>query len=463
MIDELEIHNQFHESLSRFEEHDPHLRRLSSLQYVYKSDLLKNKSWLDPGIYLLTGGRQIGKTTFLKQLIAHFLKGKKVRQENIFFLTGELIDTHHILRRIINSFHKPDQRQVLFIDEVNYIPDWDKTVKYVADTGLTENMSIILTGSDSQIIKTAMKRFAGRRGMGDTVDFEYFPLSFFDAACLIRPELIGVCEEISLSSIKDSNKLFQQHYKELKILFDNFLLHGGFLPAINAFYSDGNISKGIFNIYTHWIAGDFLKYNKSENYLHEVLRGIQKTYGSQVSWTALAKQLSIEHHKTVSDYCQILQNIHVIHIQEAILEDKLTAAPKKNKKIHFRDPFIAHAVSEFLNHEGFESIRERMIKPEESSKLVESICIDHCKRFYPSYYISGKKGEVDLALVKENRLVPLEVKWTSQIRQEELKQISLYKNGFILGQTKEMRTIGANTIIPLIQFLLLISKGRLEL
>lgn len=80
-----------------------------------------------------------------------------------------------------------------------------------------------------------------------------------------------------------------------------------------------------------------------------MLRGIQKTYGSQVSWTALAKNLSIEHHKTVSDYCQILQSMNVLHIIEAVIEDKLTAAPKKNKKLHFQDPFIYHAVSSYVD------------------------------------------------------------------------------------------------------------------
>lgn len=136
MIDELEIHNQFRESITRFESHDPHLKKLNSVKFVYESKLLEEENFLIPGIYLISGGRQIGKTTFFKQLILKWLRDKT-------FL--------------------PEQRQVLFIDEVNYIPDWDKSVKFIADAGMTENMSVILTGSDNRIIKTSMKRFAGRR------------------------------------------------------------------------------------------------------------------------------------------------------------------------------------------------------------------------------------------------------------------------------------------------------------
>ncbi|MGA1870720.1 MAG: AAA family ATPase [bacterium] len=79
----------------------------------------------------MTGGRQVGKTTFLKQFILYLLKDKKINPDSILFLTGELIDTHHILRRLVEQFHTPLSFQYLFIDEVNYIPDWDKSIKYL--------------------------------------------------------------------------------------------------------------------------------------------------------------------------------------------------------------------------------------------------------------------------------------------------------------------------------------------
>ncbi len=69
MIDELDIHNQFKESLSRYQEYDPHLKRLKNMPLVYRSPLLDEPGFTNPGIYLITGGRQIGKTTFLKQFI----------------------------------------------------------------------------------------------------------------------------------------------------------------------------------------------------------------------------------------------------------------------------------------------------------------------------------------------------------------------------------------------------------
>ena len=144
---------------------------------IYHSPLLVEQTFDIPGIYLITGGRQIGKTTFLKQFILKILNQKQVDPQGILFISGEIIDTHHILRRIIDQFHNESiPHQFLFIDEVNYIPDWDKSIKFLADSGILNNTTVILTGSDNQVIRTAMKRFAGRRGPADKVDFNFYPL-----------------------------------------------------------------------------------------------------------------------------------------------------------------------------------------------------------------------------------------------------------------------------------------------
>ncbi|KJJ84827.1 hypothetical protein OMAG_001309 [Candidatus Omnitrophus magneticus] len=59
---------------------------------------------------------------------------------------------------------------------MNYIADWDKSIKFFSDAGIFEKMTVILTGSDSEIIRTAMKHFAGRRGLSDKINFIFHPL-----------------------------------------------------------------------------------------------------------------------------------------------------------------------------------------------------------------------------------------------------------------------------------------------
>ena len=465
IVEELEIHNQFRESSSRYKDNDPHLRKLKHLHFIYNSPFLKESTFDKPGIYLITGGRQIGKTTFLKQFILELLDKRKISPKAILFISGELIDTHHILRRIIDQFRDESiPFQYLFVDEINYIPGWDRTIKYLADSGILDKMSVILTGSDSQLIRIAMKRFAGRRGPSDQVDFVFFPLSFKEFVCLKETSLIPLCNEITTHPLTGEIPGYPEKHPLLTGLFHEYLLHGGYLPAINEYNLKGTISKGVMNTYIQWIIGDILKYNKSENYLFEILKGIKSTYNSQISWNSLGKHLSIEHHKTVSDYCNILVSMHVLHIQEAIIEHKLTGAPKKNRKIYFCDPFIDHTVTCHLNPAlSMEQIQANLTDNQFASSIVEAVAVDHCKRWVPTYYIKGDKGEVDIAVVQGNKMYPVEVKWTQHIRPEDIKQVRKYKNGIILTQWGEKKVIESNLLVPLVRFLIHTSEKQLIL
>ncbi len=174
--------------------------------------------------------------------------------------------------------------------------------------------------------------------------------------------------------------------------------------------------------------------------------------------------MSIEHHKTIADYCNLLESLHVLHIQEAIIEHKLTGAPKKNRKIYFRDPFIDHAVSCHLNPSlSITDIKNHLQENKMASSFVEAVAVDNCKRWLPTYYIKGSKGEVDVAVVLDNKMVPVEVKWATKFQAEDLKQIRHYNNGIILTPSAEIKTFDGCRFLPLVRFLLHTAAHRLEI
>ncbi|MCK4303426.1 MAG: ATP-binding protein, partial [Candidatus Eisenbacteria sp.] len=181
-----EPHNTHLEDRDRFALLDPQLRDLSRQPLVHRSDLLDALPMGKPGIYSITGGRQIGKTTLLKQWMAELLHSE-VEPRRIAFFTGELIDDHHSLVRLVaehlGTMPVGDTRYIL-LDEITYTRDWDKGIKYLADAGLVDDTVLLLTGSDSSIIQEARTRFPGRRGMQDTVDFHVFPLCFAEVVRL---------------------------------------------------------------------------------------------------------------------------------------------------------------------------------------------------------------------------------------------------------------------------------------
>ncbi len=450
-------HNSHLDNPTGFAEQDPQLRRLSRQTYQYRSDLLDKLVVVPPGIYTLGGGRQIGKTTLLKQWMNELLK-HGVAPATLTFFSGELINDHHSLVGLIqNQLGNTPTAFVnyLIIDEVTYIQQWDKAVKYAADAGMLEQTVLVLTGSDLGLIRDARMRFPGRRGTAEEVDFHMYPLSFRESLNLKIPD-INVTEIICQPGGIEADAL-DTIYRE----FDQYLLHGGYFTAINDLAEYGHISKTTLNTYSDWIRGDVMKRGKQESYLREILTAIIRRYNSQVTWNALARDLSIDHPKTVADYIDVLKVMDAVFVQSALLQDKLIAAPKKARKLMFCDPFIFHAIHAWVKPVGDPynaQILPLIQDPEWASRLVEAAVITHHRRFFPTYYIKAR-GEVDIIYVNNRQCYPIEIKWTNQLRPKDIKQISQYPQGEIWTKNKSWGDINGVKTYPLPLKLLQTGEG----
>ena len=442
-------HNSHFENPDLFSSRDPHLRHLQKQPLIHRSELLDLLPRHNPGIYTVSGGRQTGKTTLLKQWMNERLESG-VAPECIIYFTGELIDDHHSLVRLLTEFLNERQGSELcyiLLDEVTYIKDWDKGIKYLADAGMLENTALLITGSDLLIIKEARMRFPGRRGTADTVNFHLYPLSFSEAVRLNKQITSDEIERLMSSDVEPDDLLINALYDA----FNSYLIHGGFLTAMNDMAMHQCILPATFSTYSDWIRGDMLKRHKQEHYLREILGAVVKRYGSQITWNALSRDLSIDHPQTVSDYAALLESMDALFIQPALLEDKLVAAPKKAKKLMFSDPFIFHAVTAWLNpcKDPFnEQVLPALNNPDWAAKLTEACAITHYRRKFPTYYIKAQ-GEIDIAYIDKNRFWPVEIKWTKQLRPKTLKQISKYPNSLILTRSAQAGKIKDAPTMPL--------------
>lgn len=451
-LEEFQIHNSHLEGA--FSDLDPHLRRLRAQPLIYRFPLLNHLPRNQPGIYTVGGGRQIGKTTLLKQWMADLL-ATGLDPARLRFFTGELIDDHHALVRLVSTLLREmptEGRRYILIDEVTYIAGWDKGIKYLADAGLLEGVVLIATGSDMAVIQEARMRFPGRRGQAAAVDFHLHPLSFAAAVGLKRSlsgqELLQLAQPKSPLPAETERVLLEE--------FLAYLVHGGFLTAINDMARHDLILPATFSTYSDWIRGDMLKRGKQEHYLGEVLAAIVRCRGTQTTYNALARTLSIDHPATVSDYVALLTSMDVLRVQPALREDKLAGAPKKARKISFCDPFIFHAVQSWLHaaQDPFAAqVRPLLADPERTATLVEACAVAHYSRRYPTYYIKGE-GEVDIAYVKDGRFWPVEIKWTGQLRPKTLKQIGKYANSRILARRSAPASTGGIPVEFLPQTLL---------
>jgi predicted AAA+ superfamily ATPase len=441
-------HNSHLEDGSSFELLDPNLRRLGKVPLVYRSPLLESLP-RQPGIYTITGGRQVGKTTLLKQWMQCLL-AEGVLPATVIYLSGELIDDHHSLVRLIGDvIDEFSQISYLLVDEVTYIRSWDKGIKFLADAGRLEDVCLVLTGSDMLILNEARMRFPGRRGMADEVDFHLYPLNFGETVRLknILQDGQEYVPKSGLQGLPDATIL------SLFSAFDEYLRHGGFLTAINDMAVEGRILPATLRTYSDWIRGDMLKRGKQEHYLREIIMAVIKRYGSQITWNNLLADLSIDHPKTVADYVQLLAGMDAVFILPALQEELLCAAPKKAKKVFFTDPFIYHAMFNWISadsRDGYRLMEEvTFADAGRMGQLVEGSAAALCRRILPTYYIKARGGEVDIACVRDRKVFPVEVKWTSQIRPHQLKQIKKYSQGQVWTKNRSIGELDGLTRVPL--------------
>lgn len=432
-------HNCHQRSVKDFALSDPHLFRMAEQPYVFHSSLIKELPTDIPGIYNLGGGRQVGKTTLLKQWMLSLLENG-VAPEAIAFLSCELIVDERSLYRIVTNQLEDmpsGNMRYLILDEITDVSNWDKAIKYLADLNAFHDVAVIISGSDLTMMQAARKRFPGRRGHATQVDFHYYPLSF--------RETVELKHQINLQSPsqKDISQLFQA--------FENYLIHGGFLTAINEFSRTQSISGRTLATYSDWIRGDIIKQGRKAHFLQELIRAIVKHYGSQVSWRNLASAMSIDHPQIAIDYTALLESMDAAFVQQAIIEDKLIGAPKKHRKIMFCDPFIFHAMTDWLRpapNAFEETIKPTLADAKRCSAIVESVVVTHFRRYYPTYYVKANQ-EVDIAYVQDDRFWPIEIQWRERLGQADLSQILKYPNGQVWYKGQQSRSIQNMPALPL--------------
>jgi len=424
-----DLHNLFREDLAIYAAQDPHLKALAQLKYKYSPTWWNNLNSQVPGIYILTGGRQVGKSTSCKLFIKYCLTEQYFAAQDIVYLTcDEIFDAKtlsQMLRTILNTFQ--GRYFLLMIDEITYVKEWDRVIKSLADEGAFTNGVCVLTGSDTLILKEAAMRFPGRRGTAREVDFHLYPLTFSAYVNLVSPDI-------------------QHNSLSLATLFDEFLNCGGYLRAINDLAMHGEITEATYLTYEQWIRGDFLSRNKKEDYLLLVLRALLTIGTSQASYSTLVQKIGLISKETCIDYCRLLERMDILIHLQAYDQNKNQGFPRKDRKFHLFDPFIFHTIHRWLERDGY------MNNSCNEAILVEACVASHCYRKAPTFYFKGQ-GEIDIIWLHDKKTHAIEVKWASQLRPNDLKTLANFKDRVILTKHTTKGKFDSTESIPVADFL----------
>lgn len=444
MLDVFSIHNAHWQAPETFEKTDPHLRELIGIPYAAPLDWWRDLLHAEGGLFILSGGRQIGKSTSLKLLISELLKEPRWQDSprHIFYLPCDQIDDRRELYQLATTFLEGvgDDPFFLLVDEITFVAAWEKTLKGLADEGRFRHGVCIITGSDRLMLDEAATALPGRRGGHARVDFNLTALTFRHYVALTNPALL---EERDPLDAQPPEAIQDAPYRDAaQRAFSDYLVCGGFLKPLNELHSLGAVRDATYRIYQNWVVGDFLKRGKRREFLTDVLGAIIDTLGSQVTYGGLSRRCMVSK-DTLIDYVNLLVRMNVILLQKAFDQNKLAAHPKKAQKIAFRDPFITEAM-------------RRMVRPQKTipeSIVVENLVVAHHARACPVFYIKAE-GEVDLVVLEDTSFRPIEVKWTTQTRPKDLKQIQKYPNGRILTRSMSPGILAGIPTTPLVMALL---------
>ena len=431
MLSKFEFHNKFKQDLALFLLEDPQLHSLAQLKYQHSADWWSRLSLKTPGIYILTGGRQVGKSTSCKLLIADCLKQKIFEPETVLYLPcDEVYDASELSGFIAQFLDSIEHKSfLLIIDEITFVKDWDRVIKSFADQGRFSRGICLLTGSDTLILKEAAMSFPGRRGNSSQTDFHISPLTFFEYVNLLEPD-----------NRKNDNE-------KLAVLFSQYLQCGGYLRAINDLAEHGHVLSATLQTYEQWIRGDFLRKGKKERYLLDLLHALLSVGVSQISYSALTQKIGSISKETCLDYCDLLKRMDVIFDLQAYDQNKKIGFPKKARKIHFVDPFIRRAIQSWLAREGYS------VNMTEESFVVESVVASHYHRHGRVFYFKGQ-GEIDVIQVVNENVTAIEVKWANQTRPIDAKTLKQFRNAIVVTKTPQSGLSDGVQFIPVYLFLM---------
>ncbi len=218
---------------------------------------------------VLTGPRQVGKTTLSRQLIQTFTRGQ--------YLNWDVLNDRAVLQR-----QSWDTRaKLLVLDEIHKMPNWKAWLKGVTDARLA-TQAILVTGS------ARMETF---RHAGDSLAGRYF-------AFRLHP--ISVREWCEQQQVDAATAL------------DHLLQRGGFPePCLAA--NNTQAERWRAQYFTDLIREDVLEFSRLQeiNTMRLFVELLRERVGSPLSLASIARDLAIAP-ATVKRYLDILQALFIV-------------------------------------------------------------------------------------------------------------------------------------------------------
>ncbi|MDD5933779.1 MAG: ATP-binding protein [bacterium] len=383
-------------------------------------NILKERASTNKAI-LLTGPRQVGKSTLINHL---FKDANKVTFDDDLLLAQATEDPQMFL------YNNPCP---LIIDEVQKCPTIFNRLKIVLDN--TEEMSnFYLTGSQKlQLMEGISESLAGR-------------VSAIELDGLSMREIYNISFNKHFAPTKDYIEEREKCLIDYKDIWTK--IHRGFYPEL---YS--NKKKEWIDFYQSYVKTylerDVNKIIKVKNHLTFVkfMTSVASRTGQVLNYKSISAEVGVSE-VTVKEWISILEKSGIVYILKPYTPSVLSRAIK-SPKLYFRDTGLACYLTRWLTPETLKNGAM-------SGAMFETFVINEILKSYSNegldydfnvfYYkskdkikknVDGKEvaidGEIDLIISENGILYPIEIKMTANPKAEMTSEFD------VLDKVKESK------------------------
>lgn len=351
--------------------------------------------WLDePEVLILSGARQVGKTSILYQLISWLIHSGRSMPDEIYYfnldLAGipEFMEDQGAFLRYLGA--ESGKNIFVFIDEVQRLPDPGIFIKAIQDLRLP--LKLILTGSSSLDIRTKTKEaLTGRKQV-----FHIDALSF--------SEYIKTNPALSSLPLLDPQN-YGFYISALNDALRDYALYGGY-PALVLTEDAGKKVLRLNEIFSSYLEKDIAGFLKVENIpaFRKLATLLSAQQGGLVNMQELASTLGL-HRNTIITHIRYLEETFVIKRLTPLFTNPRTELSKM-PKFYFADSGLRN-----LGMGGFSDLITRSDAGQIIEGIVASYLLQNRSISQRINYWRTKSGaEVDFIISDLKPVKSIEVK-----------------------------------------------------
>lgn len=448
---------------------DRQLARLAKQPVRLSTRLVEEIDFVKPGVHILRGPRQVGKTTDLKLLVQRAL-GEGRHPRSIVYLTLDLIEDqpHAELARTIaraKRIARGPGSSLVLLDEVTGVPRWQTAVKALWDDGTIDEDVVVCTGSSAVDLQSgAAERLPGRRGAGQ--DHLVLPQTFASFATAVdttvppspRMTITDLLTPDGEAVLLDS----RIHGPALSDALALYLKFGG-LPAAIADAASGapEPSEEVTRVLYDSLVKEVQRRGASIPAVHALLERVLRSLGSRTDWSKMAREMDVPlgssrtvNHHTLRNYIELLAGGYLLFIVYSWRATSQTNNLSNEKKVFFADPLL-HTIS-VAHTPG--------VRPDVPALIENAVGLALYRRYEPEARLlesfpspdtlhswrTARAGEIDFVAGPRSALDIVEVKYRNRIDLRNASGIARAHRGrpVVIATRDELRFADDYALIP---------------